>query len=318
MTIKHQVLHSKPDSMNPPGGASDTGGGDLLGTLTGLLGQASSLNNSAAGASGISDIGNQIVALTTDIPVVGGTQSLASQMADLASQMAALAAAAPGGTPATGSGGAGGSFSSITGMAGMIQQMQGLVSQLSGQLGAGGSNQPKHSHVIDDKKGVKTSAFDSQHTHTVDQNGVTSQSQTKIAMTAPQIANNGNVNNSNNVFTTGSSYASSHPHGSDRRLKSKIKPHPPVLDQLLALMIYTFDKHLSVDHSQGLARPSRGVLADELLELFPDLVHRDDKGLLYVEESKIGILAAKSLQEFVVETRRELTALRDQVYGRGT
>ena len=86
---------------------------------------------------------------------------------------------------------------------------------------------------------------------------------------------------------------------SDERLKRDIKKIAPgVLDRLLTLNGYTFE-YLDEAVDNRLALPGRqtGLIAQEVLEVFPDWVGTDEKGFLYVTERGLTALLIEALRE---------------------
>jgi hypothetical protein len=86
---------------------------------------------------------------------------------------------------------------------------------------------------------------------------------------------------------------------SDQRLKNDIRPlDQGSLDRLLQLQGYTFEYHESAIENR-LALPGRqtGLIAQEVLEVFPDWVGTDEEGYLYVTERGLTALLIEALRE---------------------
>jgi hypothetical protein len=93
-----------------------------------------------------------------------------------------------------------------------------------------------------------------------------------------------------------------HGYVSDRRLKTNIRPLPPVLDKLMALQVVEYRMKTQKED----ARPTQGFIAQELKKLFPELVFvvsGNDPGskalpeLHMVNYSQLFVLALKAIQE---------------------
>jgi hypothetical protein len=302
-SIVHQVLQDKPASSTDTlggGVGSLLSGGNIGSLLGGMLGGGSG----GGGGSG-NDTSSVLSALTSLISSkLGGS-----------------------------GGGSGGIISKLTGLLGGsgLGSLTGLTSLMGNAL-----QQVLHYHKLDRKNGaklgvfqeqhtttwnmngIKVSAFRDQHTTTWDQNGVTHTSGTQVTSTAPKIPHNGQVFNSQDTFTTGKDFASAFPLISDRRLKTNVKDAPSLLDKVMGLKVKTFDKHFvtySLDGTQAVDKqapePSIGLIAQELREVFPDLVHGNEKtGYLSIDSSAVGVLVLAAFQEFVTETRREIDLMK--------
>lgn len=102
--------------------------------------------------------------------------------------------------------------------------------------------------------------------------------------------------------------------GSDRRLKKDIVDVEPMLDRALKVQIRRFrwkDEDSSAKHKLG-------VIAQELEELFPDMIgrttnQRDQETYLSVGYSDFGMVAVKALQELKAKQDAELKAVRAEV-----
>ena len=104
--------------------------------------------------------------------------------------------------------------------------------------------------------------------------------------------------------------------GSDRRLKKNIIDHEDVLDRVMRLQIRRFDfNHSETDHSS-----ESGVVAQEVLDLFPEVVSAPESeldletgaGAMSVAYSKFGVVAVKAIQELRAEKDAEIESLRDE------
>jgi hypothetical protein len=299
MTIKQQIVSAAAAIV---GGAS----GDIASQLSGMIAQASGLANAGVGLPGLNAMGSQISSLASTITSGPGATS-ASQIASLGTMMAT----AP-----------------MSSMASLTSQMTSLASQLTSQLNPGGLlAQVLHTHILDKLKGVVASAFQGLHTTTWDNNGVTHTSPAAVTLTAPQLPHNGNILGSDNLTLTKALTAAAVGTSSDERLKTNIQAFPPVLDRVMAAEVKTFDKHfIATDVVDGAAVhsvhdeyfPSFGFIAQALRKIFPELVTGDEAtGFLSVDEGKVGIVALAALQEFVEETRREISDLKRRLGDKG-
>jgi hypothetical protein len=102
---------------------------------------------------------------------------------------------------------------------------------------------------------------------------------------------------------------------SDKRLKRDIELiEPGILDHLLTLRGYTFEY---LDHAieNRLALPGRqtGLIAQEVLEVFPDWVDTDDEGYLFVTERGTTAMFIEALRELRVEKDHEINELRKRI-----
>ena len=98
---------------------------------------------------------------------------------------------------------------------------------------------------------------------------------------------------------------------SDKRLKNDIRPlDNGSLDRLLSINGYTFE-YLDEAIENRLALPGRqtGLIAQEVLEVFPDWVDTDDEGYLYVTERGLTALLIEALRELRQEKDAQITAL---------
>ena len=288
MTIKHQIVSKKQSLMNNSGGGIAGGvGGDIGSIISGLTSAASAMSNNGTSLPALNSIGSQISSLASSIMGSPAIQSLTTQISALGQQMA---------------GGSQGGIASIMG------QVQSLVSQLTGMLNPGGMMANiLHYHQLDKQKGVKTSAFQDQHTTTWDQSGVTHSSSTKVESQAPNIPHDGNTQVSDNLNVTKIVTASAYDMGSDAQLKSNIRPLPSVRDKLMRLNVRAFEKrliHYDHDGAEHIhtdpAISSFGLVAQEALKVFPEIVHRGD-GFLKVSIDKLVMSMLSTMQEMQSE-----------------
>ena len=282
-TVTNQITSS--DKPSPSGG-------DVSGQLSGMLAQVQALAGAGVGLPGIQDIGSQISGMGGAITGGGGSAAMASTITGIGTSMAS----AP-----------------MSAMSGLAAQLSAQMPALAAMMNpAGGMAQVTHSQILDKVKGIAQSAFDGKHTVALGQGGIAMQSAAKIAATAPSLPHNGTVLNSNNVMTTGSSFASAFPITSDAKLKSNIHDHPSVLDDIMSLKLKCFhirevDWENEIEHETE-PRESIGLIAQEVQEVFPMLVHGDK--FLCIEESKIGLLLLAAFQEFVAEVRSDIAELK--------
>jgi hypothetical protein len=102
---------------------------------------------------------------------------------------------------------------------------------------------------------------------------------------------------------------------SDTRLKRNIEPiEHGILDKLLSIRGYTFEY---LDHAieNRLALPGRqvGLIAQEVMEVFPDWVDADDDGLLFVTERGTTAIFIEALRELRREKDDEIAELQQRI-----
>jgi hypothetical protein len=102
---------------------------------------------------------------------------------------------------------------------------------------------------------------------------------------------------------------------SDKRLKKNIKPiESGIIDELLTLRGYTFEY---LDHAieNRLALPGRqvGLIAQEVMEVFPEWVDTDDEGYLYITERGTTALFIEALRELRIEKNSEIYELQKRI-----
>jgi hypothetical protein len=101
---------------------------------------------------------------------------------------------------------------------------------------------------------------------------------------------------------------------SDQRLKKDIADMEPVLDRALKIKV----RRYRWKTEDGTVAPHMGVIAQEVRELFPDVVSdtidpRTQDQIMSVNYTDLGVLAVKALQEFKVRHDSEVTALKDEI-----
>jgi len=84
---------------------------------------------------------------------------------------------------------------------------------------------------------------------------------------------------------------------SSRRFKKEIKPMDKASEAILALKPVTFHYR-----SNGTGTPQFGLIAEEVAEINPDLVVRDDKGEIYTV--RYDAVNAMLLNEFLKEHKK--------------
>lgn len=112
--------------------------------------------------------------------------------------------------------------------------------------------------------------------------------------------NRSNINSSNGAYTT----------ASDKRLKENITPlKSDVLDRLLKLKTYKYNYKLDASKTR-----TTGVMAQELIELFPEFVHRDEGaeyyGVNYAGLSVVAIKGIQQQQKIIDNQQNEIDALK--------
>jgi Chaperone of endosialidase len=88
--------------------------------------------------------------------------------------------------------------------------------------------------------------------------------------------------------------------GSDLRLKENVKNIPSVLSQLSQLdaVSFTWKQDILDFQVEGKGAPQVGVIAQQVAEVFPELVRRDEKsGFLTVNYTKMTTHLLAGLQE---------------------
>lgn len=280
---------------SPPGGG---GLGDIGSQLSGMIGQLSAFASASVGLPAITSIGSQLSStdMSSAISGAGGSSDIATQISSIGSQISQL--------------------TSITGLSSLVTSLSTQLSNLTSMLGSGA--QVLHMHVLDRTKGITTSAFQSQHTTTWDQNGITHSSSTAVTSQAPKIPHNGLILGSDGFTLSGQMTALGFTTSSDAKLKSNVKDYVAPLDRVMQIKVKTFDKRrLVIDGGKARIhgdppKPSMGVIAQEFEQLFPELVG-DCDGFKTVNENGIAFITLDSLQQFVREMRAEIADLKKQL-----
>lgn len=299
-SITHQVLQDKPQESDDSGAGSPgslMAGGDMSSMMASMLGgggQAGTMS-SGGGTAGIGSMVQGIVGQLTK--AVGSKSGGASGIIGMLSGL-------------LGGGGLGG----LGGLGGMGGGLQGLTGQMQQQM-----QKVLHYNKLDRKNGIKTAAFNEKHYTTWDQNGVTHSSNSQVTSTAPKIPHNGQVYNSQNVYTSGQDIAGQQDTTSDARLKVNIEDVPPMLDIIMRLRVKQFDKFAIYWEPSGkqainkaAPRRTRGFIAQELREHIPTAVHGNEKvDFLSTDAAEITASLVAAFQEFVIETRAEIARLKE-------
>jgi hypothetical protein len=99
---------------------------------------------------------------------------------------------------------------------------------------------------------------------------------------------------------------------SDARLKHSIAPLPSgTLDRLLQLHGYTFEyTPEAIETRMAVNGRHRGLLAQEVQEVFPDWVKPDQDGYLYVTERGLTAIIVEALRELRAEKDAEIAGLK--------
>jgi Chaperone of endosialidase len=107
---------------------------------------------------------------------------------------------------------------------------------------------------------------------------------------------------------------------SDRRIKRGIAKLTDALGKVLSLAFHRFDLYEPlveggvVSIAIGTATPSLGVIAQDVRQVVPEIVRGDEsREVLTVQESKIGVLAAAALQEYVAKTDAKIATLEARI-----
>jgi hypothetical protein len=265
--------------------------------LSAMVSQVSALVGSGAGLPGINGLGSQIAALASSVTGAGST---------VATSIATL------GTSIAGGG--------MAGMSALLSSVTPLLSQLSGLMNPAGLTQALHEHIIDNVKGIISSAFSGQHKTEWNSGGVTHTSSTAVTSTAPVLPHNGEVLASDGLVLSKIMTAAGYVTASDARLKRNIADLPPSLDRLMQVEIKTFDKHfIAIDAAGKVSMDAGsistlGVIAQDFRKIFPELVHENAiTGFLEVNESKLAMITLAAFQQFVTETRAEIDGLKENM-----
>lgn len=289
MTHKVQILQPGSGTTPPTTSAS------AVSSLSGLIGQVAAMSGAGLGTPGVNALGTQINTMAGQITGTGS--SFASTIAGLGTTMStAIQSAIPA----------------------LVTSMQSALTSLMSALGS--ATQIIHSHTIDANLGHILSAFNGQHSTTINSNGVTHSSTANVTLTAPNLPFNGAGLFSNTVVATQGMTATAFTVSSDERLKSDIRDIDPMLDRLMTTEVKRFHKKgIAYDkdanqsiHEDGVE--SFGFIAQKLKQTFPELVHGDEaKEFLSVNEGGVAIVTWVSLQEFVREMRAEIAELKKRL-----
>jgi hypothetical protein len=157
--------------------------------------------------------------------------------------------------------------------------------------------------------------------HTAQQGNLSRSAQNgNITDTAQSIGHNGNTSVTGNLGVTQDVTALAYNNGSDRRIKRGITKLTDVLSKVLSLTFCRFDIYEPVVQDGvvsvvvGTATPSLGVIAQDVRKVVPEIVRGDESvEVLTVQESKIGVLAAAALQEYVAKTDAKIAALEARI-----
>jgi hypothetical protein len=102
---------------------------------------------------------------------------------------------------------------------------------------------------------------------------------------------------------------------SDQRLKDDIRPLASgSLDRLLQLQGYTFEyRQQAIENRLALPGRQTGLLAQEVLEVFPEWVGTDDEGYLYVTERGLTAMLIEALRELRQEKDDRIALLHQRI-----
>jgi len=120
--------------------------------------------------------------------------------------------------------------------------------------------------------------------------------------------------NNGNITVGGSVLSSAYYHSSDARLKTDIRPIDNALDKMLAIRGVTFNWKKD-------GRPDMGVVAQNVAEVFPNVVTKNKDGMMAVEYDSLVGPMIESMRELKDKTDRlesENTSLRAKVAGLDT
>ena len=297
--INHHIITGPAIPPNVSSALTSLSG--LASQIGAMAGQIGTLATAGLGVPGINSLGSQISSLVSQITGAGVTPAMGALVGQITTGAVTAAAA-----------------SSTTGIAAIAARIQSLTASLQSMMG-GGMSQIIHKSEHSLASGLLHSVFQGQSQTTHGQSNIT-HTTSKHVTNAPNIFENGNAFISNNL-TSGPQFAPSYNVDSDRRLKTNIADHTPVLDKLLALKVKTFNVKRVLHRLDGSigtygepATPSHGLIAQEVRDVFPLIVHGDEgKEFLSVSEHKIGILVLQGLQEFVLATREELARIHTSI-----
>jgi phage baseplate assembly protein gpV len=190
----------------------------------------------------------------------------------------------------------------------------------SNAQGEGQPQNPTWSTTV--QKDVNFTSSQGNINHTAQQGNLTRSAQNgSITDTASSIAHNGNTNVAGTLGVTQDITALGFVNNSsDRRIKRGITKLTDVLSKVLSLSFCRFDIYEPVVQdgvvsvALGTAKPSLGVIAQDVRKVVPEIVRGDESvEVLTVQESKIGVLAAAALQEYVAKADAEIAALKARI-----
>lgn len=128
-----------------------------------------------------------------------------------------------------------------------------------------------------------------------------------IGTTSPQatidVAGTANISGALTIASTGSVTSPIYYHTSDARLKTDIRPIGNALDKLLSIKGVTFEW-------KNNGRQDMGVVAQNVAEVFPDVVHKDDKGMMAVEYDSLVGPMIEAIRELKVQNDALNTKIR--------
>jgi hypothetical protein len=270
-----------------------------------MASQIQSLATAGLGVPGINVLGAQITSLVSQITGAGVTPAMGALVGQITTGAATAAAA-----------------SSTTGIAAIAARIQSLTSSLQSMMG-GGMSQIIHKSEHALASGLLHSVFQGKHATQHGLSGIVAQSIAQIAHNAPMIPHNGNSSVSDQLTVSKDVLSPLYNVLSDRRIKTNVVEHESILEKVLTLKVKRFDVS-RVNYHPNLKTmkfeqrihgdaptPSHGLIAQEVREVFPALVHGDEaQEFLSISEHKIGILVLHAFQEFVRETRAEIKKLK--------
>ena len=100
---------------------------------------------------------------------------------------------------------------------------------------------------------------------------------------------------------------------SDAKAKANIKEMQGALGAISKLSGYTYDL-ISDDYKKPSMTPSRGVLAQELMEVIPEAVHHEDEtGQHFVDYNALVATTVQGLKELLLKTEAERDSLQGKV-----
>jgi phage baseplate assembly protein gpV len=186
--------------------------------------------------------------------------------------------------------------------------------------GQGNPQNPTWSSTV--QKDIGFTSSQGNINHTAQQGNLNRSAQNgSITDTAQSIGHNGNTNVTGTLGVTQDINALGFVNNSsDRRIKRGISKLTDVLSKVLSLTFCRFDIYEPVVQDGivsvaiGTAKPSLGVIAQDVRKVVPEIVRGDESvEVLTVQESKIGVLAAAALQEYVAKTDAEIGSLKARI-----